>query len=499
MIKSYSNVGYEGCIVDVEVDFSDKRKPLVLAGIPDSDVPLTKEVSRAAAEASGFPFPDKSIRVSLSPCEIRKPDDYEFAVALAVIAKSRNLTDTDIFCMGIMNIRGEITTTFRGVQAGLMSAADAGIKYAVLPFEAKENLVEIPDGIKVAFCGTLKDAVIAISAIGTSQEDMFFDEKSEHVEKDGFFPDDTPDDTPFLPEFSEKTVFAVIAAAAGKHSILLWGNDINQCDNALLRMEQITPYLTESERRTTNRIHSIAGCFTNDITKYLAPFRIPYKKYTAIESMCGGGTNGSPGTISLAHNGTLLLFDAAEFHSSVLQMLRVPQRNHSIIISRAGHSTTYPADFQLGITMKACPCGFRGAKNGRCLCSTSVIEMYVDRVAKPLLDNIEIVVKAEPYKDGDKIYTYGEAKEIVRTAIETQRERGFYNRNASPEFIQQTEEELGIDGNDLPPADCTALKNRIKLARTLADIKGTVSVSCGDYISAESLRDTEPLCGFGEK
>ena len=152
MIKSYSNVGYEGCIVDVEVDFSDKRKALVLAGIPDSDVPLTKEVSRAAAEASGFPFPEKSIRVSLSPCEIRKPDDYEFAVALAVIAKSRNLTDTDIFCMGIMNIRGEITTTFRGVQAGLMSAADAGIKYAVLPFEAKENLVEIPDGIKVAFC-----------------------------------------------------------------------------------------------------------------------------------------------------------------------------------------------------------------------------------------------------------------------------------------------------------------------------------------------------------
>lgn len=499
MIKSYSNVGYEGCIVDVEVDFADKRKALALAGIPDSDVPLTKEVSRAAAEASGFPFPDKSIRVSLSPCEIRKPDNYEFAVALAVIAKSRNLTDTDIFCMGIMNIRGEITTRFSGVQAGLMSAADTGIKYAVLPFETKENLVEIPDGIKVAFCGTLKDAVIAISAIGTSQEDMFFDEKSEHVEKDGFFPDDTPDDTPFLPEFSEKTVFAVIAAAAGKHNILLWGNDIEQCDNALLGMDSITPYLTESERRTANRIHSIAGMFTNDITKYLAPFRIPYKKYSSLESICGGGTNGSPGEISLAHNGTLLLLDAAEFRSSVLQMLRIPLENHSIIITRAGHSTTYPANFQLGITMEACPCGFRGAENGRCLCSASAIETYVGKVAKPLLDSIEIVAKAEPYKDGDKIYTYGEAKEIVRTAIETQRKRGFYNRNASPEFIQQTEEEMGIDKNDIPRFARVALENRIKLARTLADIKGTVSVSCSDYISAESLRNTEPLCGFGKK
>lgn len=498
MIKSYSNVGYEGCIVDVEVDIRDEMKVIDLAGIPDSSVQLTKEVARAAAEASGFPFPDKRILVSLSPCEIRKPDNYEFAVALAVIAKIQNLKDTDIFCMGIMNIRGELTTTFRGVQAGLMSAAGAGIKYAVLPFETKENLVEIPDGIKVAFCGTLKDAVIAISAIGTSQEDMFFDEKSEYIEKEGFFPDDTPDDTPFLPEFSEDTVFAIIAAAAGKHNILLWGNDIDQCDNALLGMEHITPYLTEPERRTANRIHSIAGDFTNDSTKYLAPFRLPYKNAT-IERVCGGGANALPGEISLAHNGTLLLLDAAEFRSFVLQMLRVPLGNHSIIISRAGHSTTYPADFQLGITMKACPCGFRGSKNGRCLCSHSVIEMYVGKVAKPLLDNIEIVVKAEPYKDGDKIYTYGEAKEMVRTAIETQRKRGFYNRNASPEFIRQTEEEMGIDENDLPPANRAALENRIKLARTLADIKGTVSVSCGDYISAESLRNTEPLCGLGEK
>lgn len=105
------------------------------------------------------------------------------------------------------------------------------------------------------------------------------------------------------------------------------------------------------------------------------PFRIPHQT-ASIEGICGGGPNCRSGEISLAHNGVLFLDEAAEFRSSVLQMLRVPLESHTITLSRAGRSTTYPANFQLIMATNPCPCGNYGSKEKICLCSAKSVEMY---------------------------------------------------------------------------------------------------------------------------
>ena len=111
--------------------------------------------------------------------------------------------------------------------------------------------------------------------------------------------------------------------------------------------------------------------------------------------MCGGGIHCIPGEISLAHNGVLFLDEAAEFRTSVLQMLRVPIENGRITLARAGRSTVYPASFQLLLASNPCPCGNFGSKANVCLCSARSVELYWNKFSAPLLDRIDIRIPVD--------------------------------------------------------------------------------------------------------
>ena len=157
----------------------------------------------------------------------------------------------------------------------------------------------------------------------------------------------------------------------------------------------------------------------------------------SIEGICGGGPRCSPGEITLAHNGVLFLDEAAEFRTSVLQMLRVPLESGRITLSRAGRATTFPADFQLLLATNPCPCGFYGSRDKLCLCSARSVEQYWKKFSGPLLDRIDIRVQVSSSKakdDDGKRFSLEELRLGVAKAVTIQRDRqGKKNAKLSPE------------------------------------------------------------------
>ena len=206
----------------------------------------------------------------------------------------------------------------------------------------------------------------------------------------------------------------------------------------------------------------------------------------SIEGICGGGNSCRPGEISLAHNGVLFLDEAAEFRSSVLQMLRVPLESASITLSRAGRSTVYPASFQLLMSANPCPCGNYGSENKICLCSARSVEQYWKKFSSPLLDRVDLRVKCTSVDtmaagDDEPVQKNGLTASLrkgIAAGIKMQRERqGIKNARLRPEqiheyCIQDYESriilEKAVSRHDFSPR---AVASCLKVARTIADME----------------------------
>jgi hypothetical protein len=68
-------------------------------------------------------------------------------------------------------------------------------------------------------------------------------------------------------------------------------------------------------------------------------------------ALVGGGSPPRPGAISLAHHGVLFLDELPEFDRRTLDMLREPLETGHVAISRANRKVTFPARFQLIISI----------------------------------------------------------------------------------------------------------------------------------------------------
>ena len=235
-------------------------------------------------------------------------------------------------------------------------------------------------------------------------------------------------------KMTDKEMLALVVGAAGRFNMMFFGSP--GCGKTILMqyMQYLTPSLTEEESRSVRRIYSLAGLPIKDETKVYPPFRIPHQT-ASIEGICGGGPNCRPGEITLAHNGVLFLDEAAEFRSSVLQMLRVPLENKTITLSRAGRSTTYPANFQLLLALNPCPCGNYGSKERICLCSAKSVDLYWKKIGGPLLDRVPIRLHIDPKEEERKEYSLNVLHIYVRRANAESRRLGVSFRDLSVEQI----------------------------------------------------------------
>ena len=423
MIYSFSPFGYDGSIVSVEVDLRHGIPATDIVGISDGAVKETRERVQSAIRNSGLEYPNERVLISLSPADLKKEGaGFDLPIALGILQK--NFTE-NVLVMGEFELSGAIRPV-RGVYAACSTALSSGIMYAIVP---TANLGEaLATGIKAIGCDTLCDAYKLPDALSTRQIATVdsYDNTISFRE---------PDEKLSI-KMTEKEMLALVVGAAGRFNMMFFGSP--GCGKTMLMqyMQYLTPSLTEEQAKSVKRIMSLAGLPVKDETKVYPPFRIPHQT-ASIEGICGGGPNCRPGEITLAHNGVLFLDEAAEFRSSVLQMLRVPLENKSITLSRAGRSTTYPANFQLLMAMNPCPCGNYGSKDKICLCSAKSVDMYWKKLSGPLLDRVSIRLHIDQSEEERKEYTLEELQSYVKRAAEESRRIGTSFRDLTVEQIQE--------------------------------------------------------------
>lgn len=423
MIYSFSPFGYDGSLVTVEVDLRRSGIPATdIVGLADSSVKETRERVQIAIRNSGLEYPSERVLIALSPADLKKEGaGFDLPIALGILQK--NFTE-NVLVMGELNLSGGIRPV-RGVHAACSSALASGIMYAIVPTENLNEALET--GIRAFGCDTLYEAYKLPDALSTRQIATVdsYDNTISFREPDSEYKDKI--------EMTEKEMLALVVGASGRFNMMFFGN--LGCGKTMLMqyMQYLTPSLTEEESKSVKRIYSLAGLPLKDENRTYPPFRIPHQTAT-IEGICGGGPNCRPGEITLAHNGVLFLDEAAEFRSSVLQMLRVPLENKTITLSRAGRSTTYPANFQLLLALNPCPCGNYGSKDKICLCSAKSMELYWKKLSGPLLDRIPIRLHID-HSEERKKYTLEELQSYVKRATEESRRLGITFRDLTVEQI----------------------------------------------------------------
>lgn len=422
-IYSFSPFGYEGSLITVEVDLRRGIPATDIVGLADGEVKASRERVQSAIRNSGLEYPSERVLISLSPADLRKEGaGFDLPIALGILQK--NFTE-DVLVLGELELSGGIRPV-RGVHTACSTALASGIQYAIVP---TDNLEEaLATGIKAIGCDTLEYAYKLPEDLSTRKVASVskYDETISFREPDTEYKDKI--------KMTEKEMLALVVGASGRFNMMFFGSP--GCGKTLLMqyMQYLTPSLTEEESKSVRRVYSLAGLPIRDGNRTYPPFRIPHQT-ASIEGICGGGPNCRPGEITLAHNGVLFLDEAAEFRSSVLQMLRVPLENKTITLSRAGRCTIYPANFQLLLALNPCPCGNYGSSQKICLCSAKSVDLYWKKLSAPLLDRIPIRLYIDSPESERKEYSLEELQSYVKRATKESRRLGASFRDLTVEQI----------------------------------------------------------------
>ena len=520
-IYCFSPFGYEGSLVSVEVDLRRGIPAVDIVGLADSAVKESRERMRCAINNSGLAFPPERVLINLSPADLKKEGaGFDLAIALAVLSAKEKLErdetafdvekmeaegavqagtfwapdDDSILVMGELELNGKVRPV-RAIHAAVSTAKASGISMCIVPMANADEAREV-EGMKVFGAEDITEAFSALfnpEAFTPAEGSEDFHDNVEGAVSVGgilFPPVDDENDFKYVAG-QESLVRGLQIAAAGGHNVIAFGPPGCGKTLSMMRFNSILPCLPKEESASVTRIYSIAGLMQpgqNSVRR--VPVRMPHQT-ASVEGICGGGPHCYPGEISLAHNGVLFLDEAAEFRSTVLQMLRVPLESGSITLSRAGRSTVFPARFQLLISTNPCPCGNYGSSEKICLCSSRAVEQYWRKFSGPLLDRIDIRVQVESksLKDGATGISSARLREKIAAAVMTQRKRqGKKNVYLTPpevaEFCVLTEDarmmlDKAASRYELSPR---AISGCLKLSRTIADMEGKKEI---DVVSVE--------------
>lgn len=519
--------GIDGCIITVEVDISQGLPVFDIVGLPNQSVKEARERVRAAIKNSGYEFPMRRIVVNLAPATIRKSSaGLDLAIALGVLFASGQikgrkanisaLLSKSLF-MGEMALDGSLLPTF-GTLAMSFAGLDSNYSTIFTSVENGHNLKAIPkltiygessllhiisilEKLAKSRTGKVNKGSISKSTSSGNQNYNQSVELLESYEPVDYMNEDSCVDTganqTYTVDFSdvqgqELGKRTMLISAAGHHHCIMIGPPGGGKTMMAERLPTILPPMTWNEMIEVSRIQDVIGLLGDTGLVTTRPFRHPHHTAT-LASMVGGGIQGRPGEVTLAHGGVLFMDEAPEFQRQVIDALRQPLESRTITINRSQGNYIYPADFICILAANPCPCGYYHDPHKECVCTETMVKNYQQRLSGPIMDRIDLHIPVERptleqlLDTSSSTMTSESMREqvVMATSMQQKRYEGLdFNTNgavphkAISELCHITDKAWSVLGNifDHFHLSGRAFDRILKVSRTIADLEGNEKV-----------------------
>ena len=505
--------GITGYEVQVEVDVKkvEETGRVAIVGLPDTAVRESVQRVTAALQNSHFFCPGQILAtVNLAPADVKKQGpgfDLPIAIGLEMAIQTnynglpdayrrRIPVDVDDWCIvGELALDGAVRGV-RGILPQAIAAREAGRKYIML---SPENAAEatVVEGLQVYAVENLREAWDVLL------------ERTAHAVYEEVPGEAEPEGMPDFDEIKGQPYArrAMEVAAAGGHNLLMSGTPGSGKSMLASRLPTILPPMTHEEALEASKIHSVCGLLPKGAGLLRQrPFRSPHHTISDVGLM-GGGSNITPGEITLAHHGVLFLDELPEFSRRTLETLRQPLESGKVTISRASGSMDFPCQFMLVAAMNPCPCGYLGDTRHACLCKPADVARYRKKISGPLLDRFDMVIEV-PAVDPSSLLRKpdGESSATIRarvTAARVMQQKRYAGTGITcnarltgkllRKFCPLTSEQEAIllTAVEQFGLSARAFDRILRVTRTIADLAGRENPADDDLLEAIQFRQFE--------